>query len=336
MSISIRKGKMARLRLLALFLFCLAYSGAEECVENNTDIEGDNLNDGLADKKTDPNSCHDFCSDSVPGSKYFVWTSPEFFDAYYHNACWCKANKKSSFPAEGAVAGVVDCNNPGQDDCFDHDVDIEGDNINDGLENTFADAESCQNFCLTKIAGAKFFTWADSSFFDPLYHLSCFCKADARDKKDTTGIVSGPVDCDAAGGCCRHVYLDSDGLLADSEQKHVIGNYYYHSDGPDGRANYKQVEESQQYLYYMPTLGVSSQLCFRHSLTACRLLHVLLFTLFSQRWYVGDVIGVNLCYASNLGTAVCPEDLGPDWEYWGFDTTGDWVADPLAYVECRA
>ena len=40
-----------------------------------------------------------------------------------------------------------------------------------------------------------------------------------------------------------------------------------------------------------------------------------------------------MAYAWCLDDALCPEDLGPYWEYWGFNS-GEWIADPDATVTC--
>ena len=54
--------------------------------------------------------------------------------------------------------------------------------------------------------------------------------------------------------------LDSSGLLADSEQSHLIGTYEYVSEGPDGRLNYRQNENFQKYLYYYTGFGFNVSL----------------------------------------------------------------------------
>ena len=54
--------------------------------------------------------------------------------------------------------------------------------------------------------------------------------------------------------------LDSTGLLADSEQSHLIGTYEYVSEGPDGRLNYRQKENFQKYLYYYTGFGFNVSL----------------------------------------------------------------------------
>jgi hypothetical protein len=56
--------------------------------------------------------------------------------------------------------------------------------------------------------------------------------------------------------CCRTVKLESTGSLAESEQKHIIGTYVKNSHDGDGSANYRQIENLQKYLYYMPEYSV--------------------------------------------------------------------------------
>ena len=55
--------------------------------------------------------------------------------------------------------------------------------------------------------------------------------------------------------CCRTLELSSKGVLAVSEQKHIIGTYLQR-DREDGRRVYRQVENYQKYLYYMPEYSV--------------------------------------------------------------------------------
>ena len=55
--------------------------------------------------------------------------------------------------------------------------------------------------------------------------------------------------------CCRTLELGSKGALAVSEQKHIIGTYL-HRDRDDGKRVYRQVENYQKYLYYMPEYSV--------------------------------------------------------------------------------
>ena len=87
-----------------------------------------------------------------------------------------------------------------------------------------------------------------------------------------------------AQNCCSRLRFDSTGNLADSGQNHIIGNYIYISDGPDGYWNYEQEEPNQfgnkMKLYYYPPVGV---------------------------WYFGDDLDTNMGYALNKGDAQCPE-----------------------------
>merc|ERR1712029_1058157 len=90
-----------------------------------------------------------------------------------------------------------------------------------------------------------------------------------------------------AQNCCSRLRFDSTGNLADSGQNHIIGNYIYISDGPDGYWNYEQEEPNQfgnkMKLYYYPPVGV---------------------------WYFGDDLDTNMGYAHNKGDAQCPEVKG--------------------------
>ena len=66
-----------------------------------------------------------------------------------------------------------------------------------------------QTFCKS-YPGANYFTWTDETFSDPSYVNACHCKAQNEGASQVTGVVSGPVDCDAEvtdspppSGCCR-------------------------------------------------------------------------------------------------------------------------------------
>ena len=116
------------------------------------------------------------------------------------------------------------------------------------------------------------------------------------------------------------------GLLADSEQAHVIGTYEYVSEGPDGRLNYRQNENWQKYLYYYTGFGINvSTTMFENGLEST-------WTQFKE-WYIGDAPGANAFYAYCEDNALCPEDLGPYWKYYAFNT-GETIQDPDVTVTC--
>ena len=48
---------------------------------------------------------------------------------------------------------------------------------------------------------------------------------------------------------------------------------------------------------------------------------------FLQDWYIGDAPGSASFYAYCDDDAVCPEDLGPYWYYYAFNS-GETLADP--------
>lgn len=114
----------------------------------------------------------------------------------------------------------------------------------------------------------------------------------------------------ANGPCCTRLRFDSTGNLADSGQSHIIGNYIYVSDGPDGAWNYEQ-EEPNQFgnqlkLFYYPPVGV---------------------------WYIGDYFDNNGGYALNKGDDQCPEDLQIMWQWWNWEEE-QWTFDPEAKARC--
>jgi len=107
--------------------------------------------------------------------------------------------------------------------------------------------------------------------------------------------------------CCRTLELGSKGALAVSEQKHIIGTYL-HRDRDDGKRVYRQVENYQKYLYYMPEYS---------------------------RWYVGDGAGVNAVYAWCLDESECATDLDRGaWEYFAYKSGGEWKSDPNITISC--
>ena len=133
--------------------------------------------------------------------------------------------------------------------------------------------------------------------------------------------------------CCRTLELGSKGALAVSEQKHIIGTYL-HRDRDDGKRVYRQVENYQKYLYYMPEYSVRL-LPFHYLLQvqSKRLSH--LCSLPVQRWYVGDGAGVNAVYAWCLDESECATDLDRGaWEYFAYKSGGEWKSDPNITISC--
>ena len=135
--------------------------------------------------------------------------------------------------------------------------------------------------------------------------------------------------------CCRTLELGSKGALAVSEQKHIIGTYL-HRDRDDGKRVYRQVENYQKYLYYMPEYSVrlppihyfaSEQASDSRFSVPC--------SLPVQRWYVGDGAGVNAVYAWCLDESECATDLDRGaWEYFAYKSGGEWKSDPNITISC--
>ena len=55
---------------------------------------------------------------------------------------------------------------------------------------------------------------------------------------------------------------------------------------------------------------------------------------FIQDWYIGDAPGSASFYAYCDDDALCPEDLGPFWLYYAFNT-GETLQDPDVTVTCQ-
>merc|ERR1712198_80137 len=104
--------------------------------------------------------------------------------------------------------------------------------------------------------------------------------------------------------CCNELVFESTGGISDSIQKHVLGNYDYHSDGEVGTKIYKHTDRGD-YLYYLEWLGL---------------------------WYIGSNPGENAGFADNEDDRKCPEQLAKTWEW----TDGeDWILDDVANMRCR-
>ena len=133
--------------------------------------------------------------------------------------------------------------------------------------------------------------------------------------------------------CCRTLELGSKGALAVSEQKHIIGTFL-HRDRDDGKRVYRQVENYQKYLFYMPEYSVRL-----HSTTYIASEQPIdsRFSVPSpmQRWYVGDGAGVNAVYAWCLDESECATDLDRGaWEYFAYKSGGEWKSDPNITISC--
>merc|ERR1712154_271179 len=107
-----------------------------------------------------------------------------------------------------------------------------------------------------------------------------------------------------ASACCDTVRFDSTGLLAESENAVIIGTYEY---VPDADGGYYECTKNGLYLYYYESRG---------------------------RWQIGDGPESSPAYAWCYEAALCPEELGPNWEYYAFNS-GEWIADPDISVTCQ-
>merc|ERR1719325_68623 len=105
-------------------------------------------------------------------------------------------------------------------------------------------------------------------------------------------IVGALVAGHGASACCDVVRFDSTGLLAESENKYIIGTYVLHESG-----GYYECSENGLSLYYYSDRG---------------------------RWQIGDGPESSPAYAWCYESAECPEELGPNWEYYAF-ISGEWI-----------
>ena len=127
-----------------------------------------------------------------------------------------------------------------------------------------------------------------------------------------------------ASACCDNVRFDSTGLLAESENRYIIGDYEYVADEAGG---YYKCAENGLSLYYYSSRDVSSTHAGWDSWIERE-------TCFFQRWQIGDGPESSPAYAWCYESALCPEDLGPNWEYYAF-ISGEWIPDPDITVTCQ-
>ena len=132
--------------------------------------------------------------------------------------------------------------------------------------------------------------------------------------------VSGPKECPVEptttvgpppdGPCCARLNFASSGNLADGGQNHVLGDYVYAGEGPEGHWNYEQAQNNQfgtkGKLYYFPYLGA---------------------------WYIGDEFDTNMGYAINWRKTQCAENLDPVWQWWNWEED-EWTEDSTAQFTC--
>jgi len=74
-------------------------------------------------------------------------------------------------------------------DCFQHDTDYPGNDVDEGHYNSVASAELCQKDCQADPA-CHYWTWT------PDYHEACWHKTAMTQAISATGLVSGPRDCE--------------------------------------------------------------------------------------------------------------------------------------------
>jgi len=196
---------------------------------------------------------------------------------------------------------------PETKNCFEFDIDYQGTNINDGLQQRTNTAEDCWTLCKLTL-DCEGFTWASSNFGDADYRNACWLKKDVWQKYEKSEAVSGPKECgdDPTGSCCKNLLFDSTGNLIDSEQNHILGNYGRLSDGSGDRWNYQQSGGYERKLWYNPSINA---------------------------WFIGDNLGTNEGYALADGDAQCPENLPRTWKWWAY-SQGVWVTDDDAKFEC--
>ncbi|XP_059094220.1 uncharacterized protein LOC131889199 [Tigriopus californicus] len=194
----------------------------------------------------------------------------------------------------------------GPEECFQYGLDIVGNDLNNGLNDKVNSAAECVVKC-QGYPGAKYFTWSSAQLADPNYRLSCWCTPDNQGTTISANTISGPLDCGGSGGtCCDTLAFTSSGWIATSKPSHILGIYNKVGMGTNGRSIYFQQGGLGHYLYFLDSL---------------------------QIWFIGDSVGSNVGYASNPGTAMCPEDIAATWDAWS-PNANEWLLDPMAKMNC--
>ena len=153
------------------------------------------------------------------------------------------------------------------------------------------------------------------AILDTDYRNACWLKGHVEYPFSKGQAISGPKECPTPtqptppdGPCCSRIKFSSTGDWG-SIQHHVLGEYIYAGEGPEGHWNYEQVETNE--------VGIKDKLYFFPYL---------------QAWYIGNQFDVNMGYAYNGCQIVqCPEDLDQCWQW----TDGEeWIDDPEAKFTC--
>lgn len=199
----------------------------------------------------------------------------------------------------------------GTDDCFERNINYQGEDINDGLMLLTASASECQDNCRVN-QDCHVFTWADpDNFPDSRFHNSCWMKLSITSKNSQVGAVSGPKTCEEPNACCNTLTFKSTGSLADGGQSHLLGQYDYVDDGPDGTKIYHQPGhgggDPEVWLYFIGGL-------------------------FNQ-WFISHEQGYNGGYAWVSDDDECPESLAHKWEWYDWKTDS-MITDTTANMVC--
>ena len=75
---------------------------------------------------------------------------------------------------------------------FEHDVNYEGNGINNGIEDRKPDLQSCISFCKDKFPSAQYFSYMTSS-------TKCWCKTSDEGRRAVKHVISGKLTCSAQG-----------------------------------------------------------------------------------------------------------------------------------------
>ena len=114
------------------------------------------------------------------------------------------------------------------------------------------------------------------------------------------------------GKCCSHLNFQSDGTLAESVQKFLLGVYDYWGEGEDGTMIYKHPETLSYPAHYLYLLASQPP---------------------APVWYINFEVGNNWGPIRNMDWLNhCPEDLDHIWQ-WS-DNNGKMIMDDKAYMEC--
>ena len=165
-----------------------------------------------------------------------------------------KCHPSASFLLASAFFSLLAIDNAAGQTCYVYDTNFRADNMNDGFSNIKTSASACQSSCQST-PGCLYWSWFGPTFTgDQSAVNTCWLKNSAPEIYPTTGVVSGPRDCQGGGSCCETLEIDSGGM-GGFYQRPLLGTYTKYVEESSGRFTYAQME-GNNYLYYLEASGM--------------------------------------------------------------------------------